>query len=110
VEEVGTGTNKIIRWCKEWELPEPEFEDTGTGFVLTFRRFHVSESLLERLNERQKRAVEYLKEHSKITNREYQKLCASVNRETIRKDLNDLINKKIIIRRGEKKGIYYELI
>ena len=26
------------------------------------------------------------------------------------KDLNDLINKKAIIRKGEKKGIYYEFI
>ena len=33
-----------------------------------------------------------------------------VNRETLRKDLNDLINKKVIIRKGEKKGIYYEII
>jgi len=45
-----------------------------------------------------------------ITNREYQNLCPDVNRETLRKDLNDLINKKAIIRKGEKKGIYYEFI
>lgn len=109
VEEVGTGTNKIIKWCKEWELPEPEFEDTGTGFVLTFRKFYVSESLLEALNERQKKAVEYLRQKGKITNREYQKLCVGVNRETIRKDLNDLINKKIIIRKGEKRGFITNL-
>jgi len=110
VEEVGTGTNKIVKWCKEWKLPEPEFEETGTSFVLTFRRFYVSESLLEILNERQKKAVRYLMEKGKITNREYQRLCAGLNRETIRKDLNDLINRKIIIRKGEKKGAYYELI
>jgi ATP-dependent DNA helicase RecG len=52
--------------------------------------------------------VLYLKIHKKITNREYQNLCPDVNRETLRKDLNDLINKKAIIRKGEKKGIYYE--
>ncbi|HBI23368.1 MAG TPA: hypothetical protein DDX84_04000 [Nitrospiraceae bacterium] len=69
VEEVGTGTNKIIRWCKEWKLPEPEFEDTGTDFVLTFKRFHVSESLLEKLSGRQKKAVEYLLENKRITNK-----------------------------------------
>ena len=109
VEEIGTGTNKIIKWCKEWGLPEPEFEDTGTSFVLTFRKFYVSESLLEALNERQKKAVGYLREKGKITNREYQKLCAGVNRETLRKDLNDLINRKIIIRKGEKKGFITNL-
>lgn len=110
VEEVGTGTNKIIKWCKEWELPEPEFEETGTSFVLTFRRFYVNETLLESLNERQKKAVAYMREKGRITNSEYQKLCAGINRETIRKDLNELIDKKIIVRKGERRGVYYELI
>jgi len=36
-------------------------------------------------------------------------LCPGVNRETLRKDLNDLIAKKIIVRRGQKRGVYYEL-
>ncbi len=36
IEEVGTGTNKIIQWCREWGLPEPEFEYTGTAVVVTF--------------------------------------------------------------------------
>jgi ATP-dependent DNA helicase RecG len=102
VEEVGTGTNKIIKWCKEWELPEPEFEETGTSYV--------NETLLEALNERQKKAINYLREKGKITNSEYQKLCEGINRETIRKDLNELIDKKIIVRKGKKRGVYYELI
>ena len=36
-------------------------------------------------------------------------LCPGVNRETLRKDLNGLIAKKIIVRRGQKRGVYYEL-
>jgi len=35
-------------------------------------------------------------------------LCPGVNRETLRKDLNDLIVKKIILRKSQKRGIYYE--
>jgi len=31
IKEVGTGTNKIIEWCTDWGLPEPEFEFTGTS-------------------------------------------------------------------------------
>ena len=38
IEEVGTGTNKIIEWCTDWGLPEPEFEFTGTSLVVTFRK------------------------------------------------------------------------
>src|SRR3989339_2231053 len=36
IEEVGTGTNKIIDWCKGWGLPEPDFEYVGTSVVVTF--------------------------------------------------------------------------
>jgi ATP-dependent DNA helicase RecG len=50
VEEVGTGTNKIIKWCKEWELPEPEFEDTGTSFIVTLRKSKLTDEYLLSLN------------------------------------------------------------
>jgi ATP-dependent DNA helicase RecG len=32
-EDVGSGTSKIIRWCKEWGLPEPTYEEAGGSFV-----------------------------------------------------------------------------
>ena len=109
IERWGTGTNDIIKWCRKEGLPEPIFKEVTGGFAVVLRKFQIPENLesLE-LNERQKKAIEYLKIHKKITNREYQNLCPDVNRETLRKDLNDLINKKAIIRKGEKKGIYYE--
>ena len=111
IERWGTGTNDIIKWCREEDLPEPIFKEVTGGFAVVLRKFQIPENLesLE-LNERQKKAIEYLKKYRKITNREYQNLCPDVNRETLRKDLNDLINKKAIIRKGEKKGIYYEFI
>ena len=111
IERWGTGTNDIIKWCKEEDLPEPIFKEVTGGFAVVLRKFQIPENLesLE-LNERQKKAIEYLKKYRKITNRKYQNLCPDVNRETLRKDLNDLINKKAIIRKGEKKGIYYEFI
>jgi len=110
VEEVGTGTNKILRWCEEWELPEPKFEETGTSFVLTFKKSHINKNIIEKLNERQKKVIEYLKKNNRITNRKYQNLCPDLNRETLRKDLIDLINKEIVVRKGERRGSYYELI
>ena len=111
IERWGTGTNDIIKWCREEDLPEPIFKEVTGGFAVVLRKFQIPENLesLE-LNERQKKVIEYLKKYRKITNREYQNLCPDVNRETLRKDLNDLINKKAIIRKGEKKGIYYEFI
>lgn len=109
VEEVGTGTNKIIKWCKEWELPEPEFEDTRTSFVLTFRKFYVTESLLEALNERQKKAVEYLLKNKKITNKEYRAINPDISDRTALTDLADLTRANIIIPKGTKKFRYYVL-
>ncbi len=109
VEEVGTGTNKIIRWCKEWELPEPEFEETGTSFVLTFRRYYIDESILGRLNERQRRAIEYLLKNKKITNKEYRKINSDISDRTALIDLMDLVEKKVMVAKGTKKYRYYIL-
>ena len=109
MEEVGTGTNKIIKWCKEWELPEPEFEETGTSFVLTFRRYYIDESILEKLNERQKKAIEYLRKNKKITNKEYRKINPDISDRTALKDLMDLTEKKVIFAEGIKKYRHYIL-
>ena len=38
VEEIGSGTNKIVKWCREWGLPDPVFEYTGTSIVVTLRK------------------------------------------------------------------------
>uniref|UniRef100_A0A7C4YSL3 Uncharacterized protein n=1 Tax=candidate division WOR-3 bacterium TaxID=2052148 RepID=A0A7C4YSL3_UNCW3 len=76
VEEVGSGTNKIINWCKEWELPEAEIGISGTSIFVRFRKDIFTEKYLEKLglNERQIKAVLYAKTKGKITNKEYQNL------------------------------------
>ncbi len=65
---------------------------------------------MKELNERQKRVIEYLKEKDKtIANKEYQVLFG-VSRNTASKDLNDLVEKRIVKRAGEgKRGIRYLL-
>ena len=35
-EDVGSGTSKIIQWCKDWGLPEPTYEEAGGSFVTVF--------------------------------------------------------------------------
>ena len=35
-EDVGSGTSKIIQWCREWGLPEPAYEEAGASFVTVF--------------------------------------------------------------------------
>jgi DeoR/GlpR family transcriptional regulator of sugar metabolism len=43
------------------------------------------------------------------TNEDLQSLCPGISRETLRKDLNYLIAKNVIIRKGIKRGAFYVL-
>lgn len=110
IERWGTGTNDIIRNCVDSGLPEPVFKEEAGGFAVVLRKSKIPELSELELNERQKKAIEYIKEHDRITNREYQILCPFVTKETLRKDLNDLITKEIIVKRGVKRGVFYEFI
>ena len=62
------------------------------------------------LNERQKKAIAYIKEKGKITNKEYQKLTGIKERLTTI-ELNDLVNKDIVKKHGVTgHGTYYTLV
>ncbi|MCG7849861.1 MAG: putative DNA binding domain-containing protein, partial [ANME-2 cluster archaeon] len=91
VEEVGTGTNKLIDWCREWDLPEPIFEFTGTSVIVTLRKGPVPGDIdgLD-LNERQIKMIDHVVKHNSITNREFQELTG-VSRRTATTDLAGLV-------------------
>ena len=108
-EEVGTGTNKIIQWCKQWGLPEPRFKETGASFTLTFKNPHPQKDLsLTRadLNQRQKKALEYIKEKGSISRKEFSVLTGISLRQA-NKDINNLLKKKLISRLGKGRSVKY---
>ncbi len=111
VEEVGTGTNKIIKWCKEWNLLEPDFEFTGTSLIVTFKKPPVLKDLEKLgLNERQIKAVNYVAKKGSIANKEYQEVN-DVARTTATEDLSDLVKRGVFIRVGKgKRGLKYILV
>ena len=112
VEEVGTGTNRIINWCKEWELPEPEFDYKSSSIVVTIRKDVITEEYLGNLglNGRQIKAVMYVKEKGKITNKEY-KVIFNVSKATATRDLSDLVERGILAITGRgKRDMYYFLL
>lgn len=111
IEKWGTGTNDMINECINWGLPEPEFEFTGTSLVVTFKKAKLSEEILQalRLNERQKKAWEYVLINKKITNEDYRGLFPNISGETARLDFIDLVNKDILKKVGRTKGVYYVL-
>ncbi len=111
IENWGTGTNRIIRECVGYGLPEPEFRETGTSFVITFRKDVYTEEYLRSLglNERQIKAVMYVKERGRITNKEHQELN-TVSKRTATRDLEELVKSSIIKQIGiTGKGTEYVL-
>lgn len=110
VDSWGRGTIKIIEACQDAGLPEPALKEEQGGFLSKIFKDRLTEEQLKKmeLNERQIEAVRYVKKNGKITNSDYQKL-RNVSERTALRDLEDLINKKVLQKKGEKKGTYYEL-
>ena len=112
IDSWGRGTLKIINSCKEAGLPEPEIKEFNGGVLVTLYKDYLSEEQLKQLglSERQIKAVQYVKENGKITNKEYQELC-DVTKRTATRDLTDLVQKNIL-KSSELKGSgsYYEIL
>jgi len=91
IESWGRGTIKIIKECKQAGLPEPVFSYDSSDITVEFRKDIYFAQYLESLglNERQVKAVHYVKEKGKITNRDYQSLY-SVSKATATRDLSVL--------------------
>jgi len=111
IERWGTGTNDIVKWCVEHELPEPLFKEVAGGFSVVLRKFKIAENLESmELNERQRKAVEYLKGKGKITNREYVNLLqGTISGDTALNDLRSMVKKGIISIKLKGRSSYYRL-
>ena len=101
---------KIYDACKEAELPEPEIKEFQGGFLVTLFKDNLTEDQLAKLglNDRQLKAVNFVREKGKITNKEYQELNETSDRTALR-DLENLTELNIFVKDGEKKGTSYKL-
>jgi len=108
IEQWGTGTNRMIKKCLSSGLPEPLFEEISGNLVVTFRG-KITKEYLEGLdlNKRQIIVMESIKKIGKITNKGYREMFPEISDETARLDLSTLVRKKLLNKRGEKKGVYY---
>jgi ATP-dependent DNA helicase RecG len=116
IEQLGLGIDRMIEEMVQAGHPQPEFRATPYSFTVVLRRGDGVQSRRAampewsaRLNERQIRALQYLQEVSRITNRDYRELCPDVSPETLRLDLADLVDKGLVMKIGDKKGTYYIL-
>jgi len=110
IERWGTGTTRIIELCRRQGLPEPEFQHQQGGFLVTFAKDPYTPERLRAmgLNERQIQAVLYVKEHGKLTNREFRALTG-ISDEGARLDLKRLVELGILEPHGKGRSVYYAL-
>lgn len=111
IEAWGRGTIKMINDCIRFEIPSPKYFYDMSGFWVEFRKDKFNEESLKalNLNDRQLKAIEFLKNNKRITNREYQS-SFNVSRNTATRDLSDLVEKGIIKASDVRgAGSFYEL-
>ena len=101
---ISQNESEILEFKERFDFEEYQ------GFRVVFMKDIYSEEYLRdlSLNERQIRAVMYLKEKGKITNKDYQVLN-KISRETSKIELNTLVDKKIIVKIGKGRGVHYHL-
>ena len=115
IEDLGTGIRRIRAAMAGSGLRPPVFAEEHHQFIITLygaaAEGSVSVPLTDEaarwgLNERQARALEYLKAYGQITRSEY---CAltGVQKSTAHQDLQNMVSKGIIVRRGKGRGTRY---
>lgn len=111
IESWGRGIEKMLNYCLEARIPAPNDSFEGSDFLVEFRKDIYNDEYFTGLglNERQIKAVLYVKEKGKITNSDYQEINEIAER-TASRDLADLVSKKILINSGLKgAGAFYTL-
>jgi ATP-dependent DNA helicase RecG len=111
VESWGRGMDKMKNLCLEAKIPAPQISCKGNDFWTVFRRDVYNKEDLNKLglSDRQVKAVLFVKEHGRITNKEYQEVNGIGKSVTI-DELRNLVDKQILVRIGETgRGTYYEL-
>jgi ATP-dependent DNA helicase RecG len=112
IDSWGSGIMKIVNSCKIAGLPTPVIEEDGGGFIVKLfkDKFSKEELLKKGLNERQIKAIAYIKEKGKITNSEYQEIN-DCSRRTATYELAELVEEhKILKQLGASVGTYYEIV
>jgi len=113
IEKYGSGIYMMRNLCKKWGNKEPYYRlhpvETKIIFESKIKEptfIEIEKDILERLNKRQIKAIDYLKHKGRITTEEYVKLV-KISLRTAKRDLLDLKDKRIIQFVGPPKIGYY---
>lgn len=98
IESWGRGTVKITENCLAAGLPAPDFQEAFGGFEVVFYQDKYTEKHLRELglNDRQVKAVLYVKEKKIISNRIYVKMFG-ISRQTATNDHSQLVKMNILV-------------
>lgn len=101
-EKAGSGILDMIALCQQAGLSSPEFRQDGGLFVQTIWRDWLTDARMDELilTDRQKNAVAFVRQHGRITNKDYKKLSDLTDRTALR-DFEELIAKGVL----EKVGV-----
>jgi ATP-dependent DNA helicase RecG len=105
IEAWGRGTIKIINECKQANIPEPIFSNNYSDISIEFRKDIYNKKHLQslNLNDRQVKAVLFVKQKGKINNSDYQTLN-DVSKATATRDLTELTETHRILKRTGDVG------
>ena len=113
IESWGRGIEKMMNYCKEAEIPAPNYFFEASDFLVEFRKDIYNEEFLIELglNERQLKAVLFTKEKGKITNSDYQDLN-EISKRTASNELTELVEKYALFERKGTSGsnIFYKIV
>ncbi len=114
IEELGLGVDLMIDEMVSAGHPPPDFRPTDHSFTVVFQNVQDRPPVMPvasdlTMNERQAKALAFIQQNGRITNRDYQKLCADFSPETLRLDLVDLVEQGVLLKIGQKRGTYYIL-
>lgn len=100
----------MIEDCEAAGMPRPEFAAGMGNFIVRFRKAPAAIQPVDaaELSDRQRRAIAYVREHGRITTRQYEELLQVSNRQA-RRDLNALVNRGVLARSGGGPTTYYTL-
>jgi ATP-dependent DNA helicase RecG len=111
IEQFGSGTTRMGEAMAAAGLPGPEFREEMGGFSVYLSRNPITEEKLAAagLNERQIKAVDFVRRHGSITNAQYRELTGAGRRNSTY-DLNGMVKGGIFVRKGKVgKGTLYFL-
>jgi ATP-dependent DNA helicase RecG len=111
VEGLGTGIPRMKNAMRQANLSDPDFKFTESFFRLILYNAKGNKKPIEGLadlNDKQKKALEYLKKHKSLKAKTYAEIN-KVSHATAVNEINELIQYKYIKKVGAFRGAYYVL-